>query len=151
MLSYSNHFETIVALVTHLALATGNDGKSDDSNAMRLAAHLGLDPAETVEVLDNLKGLFRRSHETFASSSGPQHRYSLQLRYARRTYQESELVQASKPLSNDDLFSLLTFVIDKVREEQENQRLSQSNRTTMVGAWIAATMALIAALASLAN
>lgn len=147
-LSYSDHYETLVALITYLAIASP-EGRKDASNAPRLADHLGLDLDEVRNVLGKFKGLFRRSQETFSSSYGPEYRYVLQLRYARRKYIKGELADVGEPLSNEDLFSLLTFITDKVREEQEDKRQTRSNRVTMIGVWTAAILSFISATIAL--
>jgi hypothetical protein len=103
-----------------------------------------------LEVLDGFKGLFRRSEGTHSTADyGLQHKYSLQLRYARRKYVDDKVVNVGEALSNEELFALLEFITNKVREEQENERLSRSNRLTMIGVWIAAVMSVLSALISL--
>ncbi len=75
-LSYSQHFETLVALVTHLAVVGGDE--ADAANAPKLAACLGLDEPEVIMVLEGFKGLFRRTQERYPSKNyGLQYKYTL--------------------------------------------------------------------------
>ena len=74
---YSDHLETLVALVQHLAMT---ERKSKRPSA--LANALSLDPEEVKLVLENFKGLFRKSRTT--SDETQEHFFTLQLRYARR-------------------------------------------------------------------
>lgn len=117
----------------------------------RLAEHLGLELEEVREVLDKFKCIFRRSQGTFSTSYGSKYRYSLQLRYARRKYVNGELVKTGESLSNEDLFSLLAFITNKVREEQEDLGQLRSNRVTRIGVWSAAVLSLISAIVALLN
>lgn len=80
--NYSEHFEILVALVAHLSVHVRDN--RDDSNAPRLAGHLGFQRDEVEHVLETYRGLFRRSQSNSFETPkyGPQRRYSLQLRYA---------------------------------------------------------------------
>jgi hypothetical protein len=64
------------------------------------------------------------------------------LRYARRKYVDGKVINVGEALTNEELFSLLEFVTNKVKEEQENERQARSNKITMVGVWIAAALSL---------
>ena len=146
--SYSQHFETLVALVTHLAVVGGDE--ADAANAPKLADRLGLDEQEVVEVLESFKGLFRKTQERYPSKNyGLQHRYTLQLRYARRRYIDGKVVNVGEAMTNEGLFSLLEFITKKVSEEQESARHARSNKITMIGVWVAATLSLVTAIISL--
>jgi hypothetical protein len=143
---YSQHFETLVALVTYLGFTGG--GHSDAAFADELASHLGLDELEVSTVLQQFKGLFRRS-ELPHPRRPTEHKYALQLRYARRKYVDGEYQGAGEPLNNDDLFALLEFISNRVREEQESERHYQTNRITMIGALVAAAFSVLAAFIGL--
>lgn len=143
---YSRDFEVLVALITFLAVHD-RDGH-DDSNAPRMADHLGLDKILVEQILETYKGLFRRSQNKFPSTYGSMYRYSLHLRYARRRYKEGKLIVEGKGLSNEDLFALLEFVLHKASEEEETERLANSNQTTLVGVWVAAVMSLLSLITS---
>lgn len=147
-LSYNQHFETLIALVTHLAVVGGDE--ADAANAPKLAQRLGLDEQEVITVLDNFKGLFRRTQERYPTKDfGLQYKYTLQLRYARRKYVNGKVVNAGEALTNEELFSLLEFITNKVNEEQENDRQARENKITMVGVWVAATLSLASTIVSL--
>lgn len=147
-LSYSQHFETLVALVTHLAVTGG--AEADAANAPKLADRLGLDKDEVMTVLDGFKGIFRRTQDQYQTSNyGLQYKYTLQLRYARRKYVDGKVVNVGEAITNEELFSLLDFITNKVREEQENERQSRSNRVTMIGVWLAAAMSFVSAIVTL--
>lgn len=147
-LSYSQHFETLIALVTHLAVS--GEGEADAANAPKLADRLGLHEEEVITVLDGFKGIFRRTQEKYQTSNyGLQYKYTLQLRYARRKYVDGKVVNVGAAITNEELFSLLEFITNKVGEEQENERLSRSNRVTLIGVWIAAVMSFLSALVTL--
>jgi hypothetical protein len=147
-LSYNQHFETLIALVTHLAVVGGDE--ADAANASKLAQRLGLDEQEVITVLDNFKGLFRRTQERYPTKDfGLQYKYTLQLRYARRKYVDGKVVNAGEALTNEELFSLLEFITNKVNEEQENDRQARENKITMVGVWVAATLSLASTIVSL--
>jgi hypothetical protein len=138
--SYNEHYETLVALVTHLGAKGGDE--ADAANARNLARRLGLDESEVLDVLDSFRGLFRRTENQYPSEHGLQYRYTLQLRYARRKYVDGKVINVGEALTNEELFSLLEFVTNKVKEEQENERQARSNKITMVGVWIAAALSL---------
>jgi hypothetical protein len=147
-LNYTAHFETLVALVTNLAVVGGDE--ADAANAPRLAKRLGLNKQEVKYVLDNFYGIFRRSEIEYPTHDyGSQHRYTLQLRYARRRYVGGKLVNVGEALTNDELFALLEFITNKVREEQENERQARGNRVTMIGVWVAAALSLASIIVSL--
>ncbi|GAB4227826.1 MAG: hypothetical protein Kow00121_56600 [Elainellaceae cyanobacterium] len=147
-LSYSQHFETLVALVTHLAVVGGDE--ADAANAPKLAERLGLDEQEVITVLDNFKGLFRKTQERYQSKNyGLQYKYTLQLRYARRKYVDGKVANVGEALTNEELFSLLTFITNKVNEEQETARQARENKITMIGVWVAAILSLVSTIVSL--
>lgn len=147
-LSYTANFETLVALVTHLAVVGGDE--ADAANAPKLAKRLGLSEKDVKYVLDNFLGLFRKTEMQYPTKNyGQQYKYTLQLRYARRKYVDNQVVNVGEALSNDELFALLEFVSNKVREEQENERQARGNRVTMIGVWIAASLSLSSIIVSL--
>jgi|GEM_PF-4212271 len=154
-LSYSDHFETIVALVTYLAVCEIDDNaqeKRDNVTVGEVAERLDLNKSEVELVLKGYKGLFRKSEEDYPTKNhGKQYRYSLLLRYAQRPYIDGRPESWGPRLTNKELFSLLGFIANKVREEQENERIRTremeeskrqriTNLITLLG--IAATLAL---------
>jgi hypothetical protein len=133
---YSRYYETLVALVKFLALCKidySPQEKRDDATGEELARLLSLDLSDVTTVLDKFKGLFRKTIEPLPTGEEPPptgeekaHRYALVLRYAHREYFKAKPPPKpvmGEPLSNEVLFSLLTFIGNKVREEQENQRI----------------------------
>jgi hypothetical protein len=139
---YSTHFETIVALTTYLAVS--ESGEIDSANAFRLAKQLGLQLEDVQLVLDNATGIFRKSIKEYHTRDfGYQHNYTLQLRYARRIYEGGSISNIGDTLSNEELFSLLNFIMSKVREEQETKRQQSNNLITMIAAILAALLSLI--------
>jgi hypothetical protein len=64
---YSDHYDVIVALVTYLAVCNRRGEKSDitmdNATVQWLEKYLGLPETEVEFVLENFKGLFRRSLE----------------------------------------------------------------------------------------
>jgi hypothetical protein len=62
---------------------------------------------------------------------------------------DGQVVNVGEALSNEELFALLEFISNKVREEQENERQARGNRVTMIGVWIAAALSLVSIIVSL--
>lgn len=149
MLKYSDHYEVIVSLVTYLAVCNRYsnrfDKTIDNATSGWLANYLGFEEDEVDLVLGGYKGLFRRSRNKYEG----QYRYSLLLRYAHRSYTTQDKQDVSEPLSNEELFSLLNFVSNKVREEQEEKHHIDNSRNQKIAMYIAVFSALVAAGASL--
>lgn len=142
---YTDHEDTIISLVTYLGSHQGKEGR-DAASPSELANYLGLDEEEVKTVLDEFRGLFRRSQKTYETrEQGAQYRYTLHLRYARRKYVNGNLSERGESLTNDDLFGLLSFITNRIQEEHENERHAKSARNTMIGVWVAGTMSLLAA------
>lgn len=148
---YSDHYELIVALVTYLAVCNRNVKKYnktiDNATAGWLADYLGFrDQADEVEfVLDNFKSIFRKSMQQYDGY----YRYSLLLRYSHRAYTDTNDPDVSEPLPNEELFSLLNFISNKVNIEQEEKRQKENKRNEIVAMSIAVLSAVIAATASI--
>jgi len=107
-----------------------------------LADSLSIDKDEIQNVLEEHKGLFRKSRSLSKNSHSPM--YGLQLRHARQwlpTDQDDEdAVKA--PLDTEDLYALLRLVSDRASEESRG-------RTALKAAWIAAIVSVFAALANI--
>jgi hypothetical protein len=114
-----------------------------------LAEYLGLkEQTDEVEfVLENFKGLFRKSRKKYEGY----HRYTLLLRYSHRPYDGSQALDASEPLPNNELFSLLDFISNKVGMEQAEKQQRANNRNQQVAMFIAVLSAVIAAAASVVS
>ena len=145
---YSDNLDTLVALVTNLAMT-----KHKARTPSKLAKRLSLDEGEVLLVLESFRGLFRKSRRK-KSASG-EHYYVLQLRYARRWIEEEaedeDDPDPREPLEPEYLAILLDFITKQADHEQAHKRQRSSNVYVMVGAWIAAVAAIIAAVLSLAN
>lgn len=150
---YSEHYEVIVALVTYLAVCNRRvekyDKTIDNATAGWLAEFLGLqERAEEVEfVLENFKGLFRKSRQQYDGH----YRYTLLLRYSHRNYESSQAPDVSEPLPNNELFSLLDFISNKVSMEQTDKQQRENNRNQQIAMFIAVLSAVIAAAASVVS
>lgn len=132
---YSDHLETLIALVTHLAMTDWSMRTPPN-----LAKALSIDESEIEVVLDKHKGLFRKSNKT--SKKSGKHFYTLQIRYARQWLEErldDDEGEKKPPLEAEYLTTLLNFVTHKAAEEK-NRNLS------LVTAWIAAGASLLVAV-----
>jgi hypothetical protein len=122
--SYSKYQETLIALVTHLAI-TDKQARS----AKALAEDLSIDQSEVDKVLDSFRGLFWRSP---GQTKGPPD-YSLHFRFAR---------SGRAALESKDLIELLKFISEKAAGESQRS-------SAMIIALITAGLGLAAGLASL--
>jgi len=143
---YSEHLETIVALVSNLG-TTSYTSRTPTA----LAKYLSLDHAEVTFVLENFRGLFRASITKSKTTNEPF--YTLQLRYSRRWLEadaeaqgEDELDSQKEPLGADYMATLLGFISEMVTNEQAEKRQLSANRSATIGTWIAAGAALLAAI-----
>lgn len=110
--SYSRHLETLMAVVTHLAVH-----KWSIRQPRGIAKDLSIDEADVRDVLDTFKGLFRRSIKTSDDHGAPF--YSLHLRFARQGSDENQQ-QDKAPLESEYLIPLLEFISENAREERKN-------------------------------
>jgi hypothetical protein len=132
----------------------------DTAPAHEIAKLMNRDKASVEAVLEEFKELFRKSEKTYSIdpiSKQPSYDYALVLRYSRRLYknycpvaQQTKLGKVwSRPLNHEELFGLLGFIADRVRDEQQRQRTAQSNQTVLVVALLAAFASMASALISL--
>lgn len=147
-IKYTDHYETIVALVTYLAVCNRRSKRFnktiDNSNIDGLAKYLRLEFEEVKTVLESYNHLFRKSLEEYENG----YRYSLLLRYAHRPYDKLGNEDVSDPLTNDELFSLLSFISNKVKMEQEEEGQRINNKNQQRTMFIAALSAIVAAAAA---
>jgi hypothetical protein len=132
-LSYSDHLETLIALLTHLAMTDWSM-----RSAPNLSKALSIEESEIEYVLENFKGLFRKSKTKKSKANF----YALQIRHARQwlNEEESEDENTKKPpLESEHLTALLDFVIRKAEQEKNHSH-------GFITAWIAAGAALIVAI-----
>jgi hypothetical protein len=147
--SYADHVDAIVALVSHLAMT-----EKESMTAKTLATKVSLDQGEVVYVLDSFKGLFRK--HTSSVEHG-EHYYSLQLRYARKWLEgrpathvpDDSRGQVKEPLLPEYVTSLLSFISNMVGQEFTTKRQRSQNLVAIIGAWVAATAAIVAAIIGL--
>ena len=150
-MKYSDHVDILVALVTHLGMT-----RYKSRLPSKIAKYLDIDEGETVKVLENFKGLFRKS---IGVSSHGEHYYTLQLRYARRWLDQEkdkdqdgeEEEEPREPIGAEYLSALLNFIISMVVQEQSSSRQLLTNRITLYASIIAAVAAIIAAIISFIN
>jgi|APSaa5957512535_1039671.scaffolds.fasta_scaffold283480_1 hypothetical protein len=152
-LKYSDHIETITALVSYLALWKG---KSRTPGGV--AGALGLDKSEVWKVLDGFPGLFRKSKNPSRKPEKiGQHYYTLHVRYATRHLDSKKTDVDSKkvdednpelkiPLAADYLSTILVMIQERAKMEISLASESKQRIITLIGAWVAAAAAIIAAL-----
>lgn len=144
---YSDNLETLVALVTHLAMT-----QYKSRTASVLATDLSLDRDHVLHVLQTFKGLFRPSQNLYRPDKGdPEPYYWLQLRYAR-WYLEDKKEDAGKvepPLEADYLTALLDFIMKMVDQEKTEKRQLSSNAVAIVASIIALIASVVAAIIAL--
>lgn len=149
---YSDHFDTLVALISHLG-ATDKASRTPT----RMAKDLGFAKEEVQNTLDFFPSFFRKSrHSSNEPATKDDHFYTLHLRYSRRK-SDDENGEKSQPLGTDEINMLLNLVAHMVEQEQENSRtyknleqsyrnLERTNKITMYSAIAAATISAIAAV-----
>jgi hypothetical protein len=131
---YAQHHETLVAAVTQLAM-----GQSAFRQAKTLAKDLSIDPSEVATVLNDFKGLFKKSAGSQKDPEGQS--YCLHLRYTLR-YNQDEKAERP-PLDTQYLMALLEFISRKSSEESQRS-------VAMRAALITAGLSLLASTISLA-
>lgn len=143
-LRFTKHFDTLVALITHLS---STDDKSQTPGSV--ADALGLQKDEVEQVLGLFPGFFRKSK---SQSEGGEHFFAVHLRYARRAADG----ETSNPLTPGELTTLLSLVSHMTSQEhetsllliemkEEHQNIKQTNRITLIVALVSAFAAVIAA------
>lgn len=141
---YSEYSETILALVTNLAMT-----KYKSRTPKVLAKDLALKHPEVAYVLKTFKGLFRESK---GKSKYGENYYWLQLRYARWWLEDNENQddpEPKEPLEAEYLNTLLTYISGMVEQEQMSLRQESSNRSAAFIAWLAAGVSIVTVVANL--
>ena len=142
---FTEHFDTLIALVTHLS---STHFKS--RTPTKISEALGLDRAEVMKVLDLFPGFFRRSKNQ--SQEDAEYFYTVHLRYARRKQADS-----SESLSPEELSSLFNLITQMTTHEHESSLLAlelreaqkgiqQTTRITVIVAIVSALTAIVAAV-----
>ena len=124
-LSYSDNFDALVALTTHLGSTP-----SKSRRAPSLSRDLGFEVATVRSVLDGFPGIFRRSRQTDQSG---EHYYTLHLRYARRGIDDEDDAQdtPNESLQPQELSTLLDLILKMVAHERDMANLATENRNQM--------------------
>jgi hypothetical protein len=136
--SYSQHVDTLTALVTYLALTP-----EKSRTVGGLARDLGIPPAEVQEAFDACPAVFRKKQ----NSDGTWF-YTLHARYALRPYDAAEDTELP-PVRPEVLAVLLEFVTQRARDELEADRFGQELRAAETSAQDARRSADRAALVAL--
>jgi hypothetical protein len=111
---YTKHFDTLVALVTHLS-----NTQYISRTPQGIADALGLKRNEVQKVLDTFPGFFRRSRNKHSSG---EHYYTVHLRHARRSL-DSNQERDSAPLRPEETQALFSLISIMVAQENETARL----------------------------
>ena len=136
---YAEHQETLIALVTHLAMTEWSA-----RSPTNLEKALSIDKGEITKVLNDFKGLFRKSLKT--SKKTGDHFYTLQIRHAKQWLDDSEEESENDkkpPLDSELLTKLLDFVISKAAEERSNRIASIAPWVAVLGSLIVAGLAIV--------
>ncbi|QDO82391.1 hypothetical protein FM037_02960 [Shewanella psychropiezotolerans] len=131
---YSDHQESLIALVTHLAMT--NWSARTPTN---LEKALSINKSEIEVVLSSFKGLFRKSKKK--SKRTDDYFYSLQIRHAKQWLNETDDEDEDSrkpPLETEHLTKLLDLVISKAADERRN-------KIAVVGPWVTAIASLVVA------
>lgn len=131
--SYSLHYETLTAVVTHLAV-----NKWALRQPQGIANDLSIDVADVKVVLKEFKGMFRESVKK--SKDHSDHFYSLHLRHSRQAIDEKEVERP--PLDSEYLIPLLEFISKKSIQEAQH-------KTAITVALTGASLTLVASAVSL--
>lgn len=144
---YTKHFDTLVALVTHLS-----NTQYISRTPRGIADALGFKRAEVQEVLDRFPGFFRRSRNKHASG---EHYYTVHLRHARRSFDGNREIDSApvRPEETQALFSLISIMVAQENEtarlyfqkEAEFGNLRRTLLITVVLGIVSATVAIVAA------
>ena len=137
-LSYSKHLETLIALITHLAVTDWLMRTPPN-----LAKALSIEEKEIENTLESFKSLFRKSVKKSTKTGA--HFYSLQLRYAQQWREETDDDEdiRKSPLNPKYLIALLEFASDKARQESERKVGLNIAWLTTAGSLIVAIVAII--------
>ncbi len=139
MKSYSNDLALLTVLVTHLGSC-----KLKSKSVPKISGDLSLGKEEVRRVLTEYPELFiiAGDSEKYAGEKT----YTLHLRYALRWVDKnSDEEDVRKPIEAEHLSSLLTFIDNRVAQENSGARQKIANVISVVSAIVAAISALVAA------
>lgn len=140
---YSKHFETLVGLVSYMALMDYTS-----RTPTNLAKYLSLDNDEVKFVLENFKEIFRES--TKPSNDTNEKFYCLQFRYATRKHDAANNIGDDEnnydnlQLKAEYLNTLLDFISKMVESEKASIRQTSYNWVTIIASILALTASIIA-------
>jgi len=135
---YSDHLDTIIALITNLAYA-----EKAYRTPATLANATSIDESEVTLVLEAYKSLFRKSKSRKSNAF-----YSLQLRHARKWIEEENADALDDegrrlgPLEADSVNALLDFVVKKADHESRTSLGLYTSWLTSVAALAVAILAI---------
>ncbi|WP_133510668.1 hypothetical protein [Candidatus Thiosymbion oneisti] len=111
-MKYSNHQDSLIALVSHLGLT-----KHKSRTPLFISKNTGIPEDKVRKILAEFPGLFRKSRNI---SSKNENFYTLQIRYALRgsQYDEDTKEEEGTPLEITHIVSLLDFISNQAHQEQ---------------------------------
>jgi len=140
---YSENFDTLVALVTHLS-----NTQYISRTPQGLAQALGLKKDKVQIVLELFPGFFRKSRNTHVSG---EHYYTVHLRHAKRSRDRNKEIDAM-PLKPEETQALLTLISNMVTQESETARLyfqqESEYRNLRRTLWITVLLGIISSIAA---
>ena len=131
--TYSEHLETLAAVITHLALY-----KRPKRTVHGIATESQIGEQAVQFVLDNFGGIFKKY---LAKSPSGEALYALHVRHARQSAVDGDDAEL-EPLDPQYLTILLEFVSHRAQDESQR-------RTSYIVAWIGAAVSVIAAAVAL--
>lgn len=133
---YSKDLDTLVALISHLAL-----GKASQRTPKGLSADLSIDQAKIERVLGEYKSLFRKASQPKLDQKDIP--YSLQLRYALQYVENEDATVQKPPIATEHVTALISFVTGMAKDER-------SWSIQVIVALVAALASFVVALIALA-
>jgi hypothetical protein len=132
--SYSRDIDILIALVSYLSMTEYRSMRPS-----KIAQRLSLERERVEEVLENYKGLFRKSTNKTHEETG-EHYYTLHIRYAMRWLNEDDSMSETTPpkLPAEYITTILNFLSDRVKQEETQRTEQVKNLITMIAAIIAA-------------
>jgi len=140
---YTEHFDTLVALVTHLS-----NTQYISRTPQGLADALGLKKDKVQIVLDLFPGFFRKSRNTHVSG---EYYYTVHLRHAKRSLDANKAID-SMPLKPEETQALFTLISSMVAQESETARLyfqqEAEYRNLRRTLWITVLLGVVSSIAA---
>ncbi len=134
---YSEHLETLVAVITHLAVY-----KHPKRTTQGIAKESQLNEQEVKTVLDSFRGIFKKYRATSPSGEAL---YALHVRHARQSV-ESDGDPEREPLDPQYLTILLELVSHRAQDEAQ---YNTGIKAALIGGGIAIAVAVLGAIVSI--